>query len=240
MLHRFANPTHFLRIASIAQPWIAWVTILLAGMGLYLGLFNSPADYQQSESVRIMYVHVPAAWMAMFCYSSMAIAAGIGLIWKHPLADIAAKATAPVGACFTFLALFTGSLWGKPMWGTWWVWDARLTSMLVLLFIYLGYIALVNAFDDPARGTKSSSILVLVGFVNVPIIKFSVDWWNTLHQPASVMKMGGPSIDASMLWPLLLMAAAFMTYYIWVLLFRIRAEIIANKIRNLRLRQVHN
>ena len=239
MLHRFANPTHFLRIASIVQPWIAWTTILLAGMGLYLGLFNSPADYQQSESVRIMYVHVPAAWMAMFCYSSMAIAAGIGLIWKHPLADIAAKATAPVGACFTFLALFTGSLWGKPMWGTWWVWDARLTSMLVLLFLYLGYIALVNAFDSPARGTKSASILVLVGFVNVPIIKFSVDWWNTLHQPASVMKMGGPSIDASMLWPLLLMAVAFKTYYIWVLLVRIRAEIIANKIRILRLRQVH-
>jgi heme exporter protein C len=239
MLHRFANPTHFLRIASIAQPWIAWATILLAGTGLYFGLFNSPADYQQSESVRIMYVHVPAAWMAMFCYTSMAIAAGVGLIWKHPLADIAAKATAPIGACFTFLALLTGSLWGKPMWGTWWVWDARLTSMLVLLFLYLGYIALINAFDDPARATKSSSILVLVGFINVPIIKFSVDWWNTLHQPASVMRMDGPSIDESMLWPLLLMAAAFMTYYIWVLLVRIRAEIISNKIRILRLRQVH-
>ena len=239
MLHRFANPTRFLRIASIAQPWIAWATIMLAGTGLYFGLFNSPADYQQGESVRIMYVHVPAAWMAMFCYTSMAIAAGIGLIWKHPLADIAAKATAPVGACFTFLALFTGSLWGKPMWGTWWVWDARLTSMLVLLFLYLGYIALINAFDDEARGTKSSSILVLVGLINVPIIKFSVDWWNTLHQPASVLRMGGPSIDESMLWPLLLMTVAFKAYYIWVLLVRIRAEIISNKIRILRLRQVH-
>jgi heme exporter protein C len=239
MLHRFANPTRFLRIASVVQPWTAWATVILAGAGLYLGLLSSPADYQQGESVRIMYVHVPAAWMAMFCYTSMAIAAGVGLIWRHPLADVAAKATAPVGACFTFLALFTGSLWGKPMWGTWWVWDARLTSMLVLLFLYLGYIALVNAFDDPTRGAKSSSILVLVGFVNVPIIKFSVDWWNTLHQPASVMKMGGPSIDASMLWPLLLMAVAFKTYYIWVLLVRIRAEIIANKIRILRLRQVH-
>jgi heme exporter protein C len=239
MLHRFANPTRFLRIASVVQPWTAWATVIRAGAGLYLGLLSSPADYQQGESVRIMYVHVPAAWMAMFCYTSMAIAAGVGLIWRHPLADVAAKATAPVGACFTFLALFTGSLWGKPMWGTWWVWDARLTSMLVLLFLYLGYIALVNAFDDPTRGAKSSSILVLVGFVNVPIIKFSVDWWNTLHQPASVMKMGGPSIDASMLWPLLLMAVAFKTYYIWVLLVRIRAEIIANKIRILRLRQVH-
>lgn len=239
MLHRFANPTRFLRIAAVVQPWMAWSTILLAGAGLYLGLFGSPADYQQGESVRIMYVHVPAAWMAMFCYTGMAVAAGVGLIWKHPLADVAAKATAPVGACFTFLALFTGALWGKPMWGTWWVWDARLTSMLVLLFLYLGYIALVNAFDDPTRGVKASSILVLVGFVNVPIIKFSVDWWNTLHQPASVMKMGGPSIDASMLWPLLLMAVAFKTYYLWVLLIRIRAEIVGNKIRILRLKQVH-
>ncbi|MBC8268990.1 MAG: heme ABC transporter permease [Rhodospirillaceae bacterium] len=239
MLHRFANPTRFLRIASVVQPWMAWATVLLGGAGLYLGLFNSPADYQQGNSVRIMYVHVPAAWMAMFCYSSMAIAAAVGLIWKHPLADVAAKATAPIGACFTFLALFTGSLWGKPMWGTWWVWDARLTSMLVLLFLYLGYIALVNAFDDPTRGTRASSILVLVGFINVPIIKFSVDWWNTLHQPASVIKMGGPSIDASMLWPLLLMAVAFTTYYLWVLLIRIRTEIIANKIRIARLKQVH-
>ena len=239
MLHRFANPTRFLRIASVVQPWMAWATVLLGGAGLYLGLFDSPADYQQGNSVRIMYVHVPSAWMAMFCYSSMAIAAAVGLIWKHPLADVAAKATAPIGACFTFLALFTGSLWGKPMWGTWWVWDARLTSMLVLLFLYLGYIALVNAFDDPTRGTRASSILVLVGFINVPIIKFSVDWWNTLHQPASVIKMGGPSIDASMLWPLLLMAVAFTTYYLWVLLIRIRAEIIGNKIRIARLKQVH-
>nr|MBC8445197.1 cytochrome c biogenesis protein CcsA [Rhodospirillaceae bacterium] len=159
MLHRFANPTRFLRIATLVQPWMAWSTILLAGAGLYLGLLSSPADYQQGESVRIMYVHVPAAWMAMFCYTGMAVSAGVGLIWKHPLADIAAKATAPVGACFTFLALFTGALWGKPMWGTWWVWDARLTSMLVLLFLYLGYIALANAFDDPSRGTRASSIL---------------------------------------------------------------------------------
>lgn len=239
MLHRFANPTRFLRIAAVVQPWMAWSTVILAGAGLYLGLLSSPADYQQGESVRIMYVHVPAAWMALFCYTGMAISAAVGLIWKHPLADVAAKATAPVGACFTFLALFTGALWGKPMWGTWWVWDARLTSMLVLLFLYLGYIALVNAFDDPTRGVKASSILVLVGFVNVPIIKFSVDWWNTLHQPASVIKMGGPSIDASMLWPLLLMAVAFTTYYLWVLLIRIRAEIVANKIRILRLKQVH-
>ncbi len=239
MLHRFANPTRFLRIAAVVQPWMAWATVVLAGAGLYLGLFASPGDYQQGESVRMMYVHVPAAWMAQFCYAGMAIAAAVGMIWKHPLADVAAKATAPVGACFTFLALFTGSLWGKPMWGTYWVWDARLTSMLVLLFLYLGYIALVNAFDDPARGTKASSVLVLVGAVNVPIIKFSVDWWSTLHQPASIIKMDWPSIDGSMLWPLLLMALAYKTYYVWVLLVRIRAEIVANKIRILRLRQVH-
>ncbi len=240
MIQRFANPTRFLRLSARLVPWMAWSTVALIGSGLYLGLFASPGDYQQGESVRIMYVHVPASWMAMFCYTSMAIAAAVGLIWKHPLADLAAKATAPIGAAFTFLALLTGSLWGKPMWGTYWVWDARLTSMLVLLFLYLGYIALVNAFDDPSRGTKASSILVLVGAINVPIIKFSVDWWNTLHQPASVIKIGGPSIDSAMLWPLLLMAVGFTTYYFWVVMLRIRGEILANKIRVLRLRQVHS
>ena len=237
MFHRFANPTRFLRFAAVIQPWIAGITLLLIGAGLYLGLFDSPADYQQGETVRIMYVHVPSAWMALFCYSAMAGACGVALIWKHPLADLSAKATAPIGAGFTFLALVTGSLWGKPMWVTWWVWDARLTSMLVLFFLYLGYMALNNAFDDPARGAKSSSILALVGFVNVPIIKFSVDWWNTLHQPASVVKMGGPAIHASMLTPLLLMGVGFTTYYLWVMLIRIRYEVTANKIRNLQRRQ---
>ena len=237
MFHRFANPTRFLRFAAVIQPWIAGITLLLIGAGLYLGLFDSPADYQQGETVRIMYVHVPSAWMALFCYSAMAGACGVALIWKHPLADLSAKATAPIGAGFTFLALVTGSLWGKPMWGTWWVWDARLTSMLVLFFLYLGYMALNNAFDDPARGAKSSSILALVGFVNVPIIKFSVDWWNTLHQPASVVKMGGPAIHASMLTPLLLIGVGFTTYYLWVMLIRIRYEVTANKIRNLQRRQ---
>jgi heme exporter protein C len=238
-MHRFANPNRFMRLSQRAVPWFAWLTVALLAAGLYMALFASPADYQQGEAVRIMYVHVPSAWMAMFCYSSMAVAAAVGLIWKHPLADLAAKATAPIGACFTFLALLTGSLWGKPMWGTWWVWDARLTSVLVLFFLYLGYIALNNAFDDPSRGAKASSILVLVGFVNVPIIKFSVDWWNTLHQPASIARVGGPAIDASMLWPLLMMAAGFTTYYLWVLLVRMRGEIVAGKIRALRLRQVH-
>jgi len=239
MMHRFANPNRFLRLSAPIVPWLAVATVVLLGIGLYLALFVSPPDYQQGETVRIMCVHVPSAWMALFCYTGMAIAAAVGLIWKHPLADLAAKASAPVGACFTFLALFTGSLWGKPMWGTWWVWDARLTSVLVLFFLYLGYMALNNAFDDPTRGAKASSILVLVGFVNVPIIKFSVDWWNTLHQPASVVRLDGPSIHPSMLWPLLLMAAGFTCYYLWVMLVRIRGEVLAGKIRAIRLRQVH-
>lgn len=239
IFHKYANPTRFLKLANAIQPWAAGATVLFFLSGLYFALFSSPGDYQQGETVRIMYVHVPAAWMAMFCYTAMAVAAAVGLIWKHPIADLAARSTAPIGACFTFLALFTGSLWGKPMWGTWWVWDARLTSVLILFFLYLGYMALANAFDDPARGSKASAILALVGVVNVPIIKFSVDWWNTLHQPASVVKMSGPAIHSSMLVPLILMALAFKAYYIWVLLIRIRGEINGGKIRALRLRQVH-
>ncbi|NQW01736.1 MAG: heme ABC transporter permease [Rhodospirillales bacterium] len=239
IFHKYANPTRFLKLASLIQPWAAAATVLLFLSGLYFALLASPGDYQQGETVRIMYIHVPAAWMAMFCYTAMAVAAAVGLIWKHPVADLAARATAPIGACFTFLALFTGSLWGKPMWGTWWVWDARLTSVLILFFLYLGYMALANAFDDPARGSKASAILALVGVVNVPVIKFSVDWWNTLHQPASVVKMSGPAIHPSMLIPLILMALAFKAYYIWVLLIRMRAEINEGKIRSLRLRQVH-
>jgi len=239
MFQKFANPNRFLRLSGALLPWLAGLTVGLAAAGLYLGLFQAPADYQQGESVRIMYVHVPAAWMALFVYSSMAAAAAVALIWKHPLADLATRSSAPVGACFTFLALVTGSLWGKPMWGAWWVWDARLTSMLVLFFLYIGYMALNSAFDDPTRGAKSSAILVLVGFVNVPIIKFSVDWWNTLHQPSSVLRLDGPSIHPSMLWPLLLMALAYTTYYLWVLFLRVRTEIIAAKVRAIRLRQVH-
>ena len=239
ILHKYANPARFLKLAIAIQPWAAAATIGLLLAGLYFALLSSPGDYQQGETVRIMYVHVPAAWMAMFCYTAMAAAAAVGLIWKHPVAELAARASAPIGACFTFLALFTGSLWGKPMWGTWWVWDARLTSVLILFFLYLGYMALSNAFDDPARGSKASSILAIVGFVNVPIIKFSVDWWNTLHQPASVIKIDGPAIHSSMLIPLILMAFAFKAFYIWVMLMRIRGEINEGKIRALRLRQVH-
>ena len=231
MLNYFANPRRFMKLSGVLLPWLAGITLLLGGAGLYLALFHSPADYQQGESVRIMYVHVPAAWMAMFGYTALAVSAAVGLIWKHPVADVAARSAAPIGACFTFLALITGSLWGKPMWGTYWVWDARLTSFLVLFFLYLGYMALNSAFDDPQRGTKASAILAIVGFINVPIIKFSVDWWNTLHQPASIIRMGGPTIDKHMLWPLLLMIAAFNTYFFWVLFLRMRRELIAGRAR---------
>jgi heme exporter protein C len=171
--------------------------------------------------------------MAMFVYSSIAISSAVALIWKHPLADLIAKASAPVGAGFTLICLVTGSLWGKPMWGTWWVWDARLTSVLILFFLYLGYIALNNAFDDPARGAKASAVLALVGAVNLPIIKFSVDWWNTLHQPASVTRLDAPAIHSSMLWPLLLMAMGFTLFYVTILIFRVRSEIAAAKIHNI-------
>ena len=224
-----------MRYSAVVLPWAVWATAALIAVGLYLALFVAPPDYQQGESVRIMFVHVPSAWMALFVYTGMAAASAMALIWKHPLSDIAARASAPIGACFTFMALVTGSLWGKPMWGAWWVWDARLTSMLVLLFLYLGYMALADAFDDAARGAKAAAILALVGFVNVPIIKFSVDWWNTLHQPASVVKMGGPSIHISMLAPLLIMVAGFTTFYVAVLIMRMRTEIVTAKLRTLQM-----
>ena len=239
MIQKYANPARFNRLAGRLMPWLAWPAGLLIVGGLYFALIVSPADYQQGESVRIMYVHVPSAWMALFVYSSMAIASAVGLIWKHPLAHLSAEAAAPIGACFTFLCLFTGSLWGKPMWGTWWVWDARLTSVLVLFFLYLGYMALNSAFDDPSRGERSAAILALVGFINVPIIKFSVDWWNTLHQPASVVKMSGPAIHSSMLVPLLMMAAGFTLFFFAVLLIRMRALMLARRARGLTLAGLH-
>jgi len=231
MLHRFANPARFVRLADAVLPWTSLATGLLLVLGLYLGLFASPADYQQGESVRIMYVHVPAAWMALFVYCCLALASAVALIWHHPLADLVAEQASPIGACFTFIALVTGSLWGKPMWGTWWVWDARLTSVLVLFFLYLGHIALTHAFDDPTRGAKAASILALVGAVNVPIIKFSVDWWSTLHQPASVLRLGGPTIDPTMLWPLLVMGLAFTLLFVSLLLLRVKAAVLTARLR---------
>ena len=234
-MHRFANPARFQRLSAAILPWTAGATVILLIVGLYISLIGSPRDYQQGDTVRIMYIHVPAAWMSLFVYVNMTIAAACGLVWKHPLADLFAKAAAPVGAGFTFICLVTGSLWGAPMWGTWWVWDARLTSVLILFFLYLGYMALVNAFDDPQRGTRAGNVLLLVGIVNVPIIKFSVDWWNTLHQPASVIRMGGPTIDGAMLVPLAVMALGFTTYFVTVVLLRLRAEIVQRKIQTMRL-----
>ena len=238
MFHWLANPGRFMRVVTRLQPWIIGLGTLIGAAGLYFALFASPPDYQQGETVRIMYVHVPSAWMAMFVYLVMAFAAASFLVWKHPLADVAAQAAAPIGACFTLMALVTGALWGQPMWGTWWVWDARLTSVLILFFLYLGYIALVNAFDDPERGSKAGAILLLVGVVNIPIIKFSVDWWNTLHQPASVARMDGPSIDPSMLLPLLVMAVAFKLFFVSLLILRMRSELTLRRIRLLRQMEV--
>jgi heme exporter protein C len=191
-----ANPTRFMSLTDRLLPWLWGATALVLGAGLYLGLFVAPADNLQGETYRIIFIHVPAAWLSMFGYGMMAISALGTLIWRHPLADVAAKATAPVGAAFTLMALITGSLWGKPMWGTWWEWDARMTSVLILFLMYLGLIALWNAIEDPIKGGRVAAVLILVGSVNLPIIKFSVDWWNTLHQPASVFRMGGSTIDS--------------------------------------------
>jgi heme exporter protein C len=236
-MFRLANPNRFMQWSGKLLPWCAAATAILLGVGLWLALFVAPPDYQQGESVRIMYIHVPSAWMSTFVYAIMAAASAVALIWRHPVADIAAREAAPLGAGFTLLCLVTGSLWGKPMWGTWWVWDARLTSVLVLFFLYLGYIALINAFDDPTRGARAGAILALVGVVNLPIIKFSVDWWNTLHQPASVFRLGGPTIDPSMLWPLLIMALGFTLFFVTLWLMRMRSALMAAKLRALRLQQ---
>jgi len=234
-MHRFANPTRFLRLANVLLPWLGVAAVLLLGSGLWLGLFRSPADYQQGETVRIMYVHVPAAWVALAGYSTLALSSLAFLVWKHPLADLAARAASPIGAGFTAIALVTGALWGQPMWGTWWVWDARLTSVLVLFFLYVGHMALTNAFDDPERGGRAGAVLALVGVVNLPIIKFSVDWWNTLHQPASVLRMGGSAIDPAMLTPLFVMAGGYFAVFAAALLLRIRALYAERRLRQLRL-----
>ncbi len=229
----FANPEKFDRIAKPLIPIAAVIAGILGAAGLYYGLYDSPADYQQGDTVRIMYVHVPAAWMALFCYSIMAGSSAVGFIWKHPLADVTAKSTAPIGATFTLLALMTGSLWGKPMWGAWWAWDARLTSVLVLFFLYIGYISLWRAIDDKNKAARIAAILAVVGFVNIPIIKFSVEWWNSLHQSASVIRADGPSIDGSMLLPLLLMISAYMTAYVALVTQAMRNELIERRIARL-------
>jgi len=232
---RFASPATFYPLAGRMLPWFALLAVLFAAAGLWVGLFVAPTDAQQGEGYRIIFVHVPASWMSMFIYCVMAFWAAFGLAFNIRLSAMMASALAPTGAMFAFLSLLTGALWGKPMWGAWWVWDARLTSVLILFFLYLGLIALARAFDDPERGDRAAAILALVGFVNVPVIKFSVDWWNTLHQPASISRIGAPAIDPAMLAPLLVMAAAFLAYFVTVLLLRLRAEIAAAKVRQLRL-----
>ena len=228
-----ANPTNFLALTDRVVPWMAGVSVILLLVGLYLG-FNAPDDYQQGITVRIMYIHVPFAWLSMMCYSLMALSALGTLVWRHPLADVALKSAAPIGATFTALALLTGSIWGKPMWGTWWVWDARLTSVFVLFLMYLGILALTRAIDDPTKAARASAIITLVGFINVPIIKFSVDWWNTLHQPASVFRLDGPTIHPSLLWPLLVMALGFTLLFLTLHLMAMRNEIFRRRVRAMR------
>jgi heme exporter protein C len=232
-MHSLASPARFLRLADRLMPWLTAMTAGLLAFGLAQALVFSPADYQQGDTVRIMYVHVPSAWLSLMIYTVMAVASASFLIWKHTLADVIARVSAPLGAAFTFITLVTGSLWGKPMWGAWWVWDARLTSVLVLFFLYVGYIALSDSYAGNERGRKVCAILALVGFVNIPVIRFSVEWWNTLHQPASLIRAGGPAIDGSMLVPLLTMGAAFTCFYLLVLALRVKTALLEQKIRRL-------
>jgi heme exporter protein C len=237
-MQRYANPGRFLRLADVLLPWASVLAAVLILLGLYLGLVKSPPDYQQGDTVRIMYVHVPSAWMAMFVYATIAVSSFVALVWLHPLAHLVAKAASPLGAGFTFLALATGSLWGKPTWGTWWDWDGRMTSVLILFFLYLGHMALHTAFDDPRRGQKAAAVVALVGVVILPIIKFSVDWWSTLHQPSGVLRLDGTSaVHPSMLWPLLVMGLGFMAYFLAVLLVRVKDEVLSARLRALALVQ---
>ncbi len=236
-LTALANPTRFMRLSGAILPWVVAAAAILTVVGLYLG-WHAPEDYQQGETVRIMYIHVPAAWFAMFSYTVMAVSALGVLIWRHPLADVSIRAAVPIGAAFTLLCLVTGSLWGRPMWGTYWVWDARLTSVFVLLIMYLGIFALQRAMDDPVKAARPVAILVLVGFINIPIIKFSVDFWNTLHQPASVIRLDGPTIHPSMLWPLLIVAIGFTFMFLAMHLTAMRNELRRRRIAAIRIRGV--
>jgi heme exporter protein C len=233
-----ANPSRFLALAGRVLPWLAAATALAFAAGLYAAFFVAPEDYQQGQTVRIMFIHVPGAWLGMLCWAIMSIAALGTLVWRHPLADVAQKAAAPLGAAFTFVCLVTGALWGRPMWGTYWVWDARLTSVLVLFLMYLGLIALWRAIEDPSRAARAAAVLTLVGAINLPIIKFSVDWWNTLHQPASLLRVGAPTIHPAILVPLLVMVLAFTLLFFTLYLSAMRNEILRRRVRTLRLLQV--
>ncbi len=235
MLSFLANPDRFMAFSRWAAPMFGVLAGLLIAVGLWLG-FAAPEDYQQGDTVRMMFIHVPASWLALFVYLCLGVASFLSLVFRHALADAAAKAAAPLGAVFTALALITGSLWGKPMWGTWWVWDARLTSVLVLLLFYLGYIALRAAMDDETKGGRAAAILALVGLINLPIVKFSVDWWNSLHQGASVFRAEGPAMTNDYLIPLLLMGLGYMAAFGSLWLVRIRAEVWRRKAMVLALR----
>ena len=228
-----ANPTRFLNFAERAMPWLIAATVFAFAIGLAQALFVAPDDYQQGATVKIMFIHVPSAWLGMFCWGLMSVASLGTLVWRHPLADVAAKAAAPIGAAFTFLCLFTGSMWGRPMWGTYWEWDARLTSVLVMFIMYLGLIALWRSVDDPGRAGRAAAVLTLVGAINLPIIKFSVDWWNTLHQPASVLRVDGSTIDKSMLVPLFAMAIAFTLLFMTLHIAAMRNEILRRRVRSM-------
>jgi heme exporter protein C len=231
-----ANPSRFLKFANNTVPWLSGLAVLVFAFAIDQ-VMAAPDDYQQGATVKIMFLHVPSAWLGMLCWGVMSVAALGTLVWRHPLADVTAKAAAPIGAAFTLLCLVTGSLWGRPEWGTYWVWDARLTSELILLLLYLGVIALWNTVDDPSRAARAVAILTLVGAIDLPIIKFSVDWWNTLHQGASVFRLGGSTIHPTILIPLLFMAAAFTLMFATLLLAAMRNEILRRRVRTLRLLQ---
>jgi heme exporter protein C len=231
-LIELANPSRFVALTSRALPWLSAATALAFAVGISQA-FLAPDDYQQGATVKIMFVHVPAAWLGIFAWALMSAAALGTLVWRHPLADVAAKAAAPIGAAFTLMCLVTGSLWGRPMWGTYWVWDARLTSVLVLFLMYLSVIALWRTIDDPTQAARAAAVLTLVGAINIPIIKFSVDWWNTLHQPASVLRLGGPTIHSAILVPLIVMAVAFTLLFVTLHLAAMRNEIMRRRVRAL-------
>jgi heme exporter protein C len=231
-----ANPTRFLAVASRIIPWLCGLTVIAFAFGINQAIL-APDDYQQGATVKIMFLHVPGAWLGMLGWGVMTIASLGTLVWRHPLADVAAKATAPVGAAFTLMCLVTGSLWGRPTWGTYWVWDARLTSVLLLFLLYLGVIAVWRTVEEPSRAARAAAILTLVGAIDLPIIKFSVEWWNTLHQPASVLRMGGSTIDKSILIPLLVMTVAFTLLFATLVLAAMRNEILRRRVRTLRLMQ---
>ncbi len=234
-LYTFANPQRFTRLADRLLPWLWAATIIALLVGQYGAWFVAPPDYQQGETIRIKYIHVPAAWMSLFAWTMMSLSAIGTLVFRHPLADVAQKAAAPIGAAFAAICLLTGSFWGKPMWGTWWVWDARLTSMLILFLMYLGVMALWRAIEEPAQAAKAVSIVTLVGALNLPIVKFSVDWWNTLHQPASVLRLDGPTIHPSQLWPLLVMGLAAGLLFGALMVMRMRTELMERRLRRLAL-----